>query len=165
MALTPSTRENGCMSVVPGSHRFGSFGGLVPKSEDSKDLLSVRQKIEFTFDEARDPRPVELQPGQFSVHSGLTLHGGSPNPTGSDRIVRHHATATIDGIIHDFPFDGQRRSEPWAFPIGPFTVQHFARSVDNFFSSADGLGADADLGRSLTHLEVTDTRDGYKKRY
>jgi hypothetical protein len=135
LAITPSTRKNGCMSVVPGSHRFGSFGGLVPKAADSKDLLSVRQEIDFTFDETKDPHPVELQPGQFSVHSGLTLHGGNPNPSGSDRIgfvMRYISTDTLQLSADDSALLVRGRDDydyylPENRPKGDFTPQALAQ--------------------------------------
>jgi hypothetical protein len=135
LAITPSTLENGCMSVVPGSHRFGSFGGLVPKSAGSKDLLSVRQEVDFVFDEVIDPRPVELRPGQFSMHSGLTLHGGSPNPTGSDRIgfvMRYISTDTVqlsadDSALLVRGWDDHGYYLPEARPSDDFTPESLAQ--------------------------------------
>jgi chlorinating enzyme len=135
LAITPSTRDNGCMCLVPGSHRFGSFGGLETKPEGSKDLLSVRQQIDFAFDETRDPRPVELRPGQFSVHCGLTLHGGSPNPTGSDRIgfvMRYISTDTVQLSADDSALLVRGRDDhgyylPEARPSGDFTPESLAQ--------------------------------------
>jgi hypothetical protein len=135
LAITPSTRDNGCMCVVPGSHRFGAFGGLVPKSETSRDLLSVKQTIDFSFDETTDSRPVELRPGQFSVHSGLTLHGGSPNPTGRDRIgfvMRYISTDTVQLMADDSALLVRGRDDydyylPETRPSGDFTPESLSQ--------------------------------------
>jgi ectoine hydroxylase-related dioxygenase (phytanoyl-CoA dioxygenase family) len=76
VALDPSTRENGCLRVIPGSHRARlTHPHLV---EDRSDLvLNLRTRAEvFDEDEAVD---LELQPGQMSMHDVYMIHGAQVN--------------------------------------------------------------------------------------
>jgi len=76
VALDPSTRENGCLRVIPGSHRARStYPHLV---EDRSDLvLNLRTQAEV-FDEAAAV-DLELQPGQMSLHDVYMIHGAAVN--------------------------------------------------------------------------------------
>src|SRR6266511_5564519 len=75
VALTPSTRESGCMQVVPGTHR-----AQVPHEDrfDEANLLSRGQEIAVQVDPATVV-DVELQPGEMSLHHVLLFHGSQPN--------------------------------------------------------------------------------------
>lgn len=76
VALDPSTRENGCLRVIPGSHRSRTtYPHLV---EDRSDLvLNLRTQAEV-FDEATAV-DLELQPGQMSLHDVYMVHGAAVN--------------------------------------------------------------------------------------
>lgn len=82
VALTPSTRESGCMEVVKGSHHHQV------KHEDRFDeanLLSRGQEIAVHVD-PDTVTPVELQPGEMSLHHVLLFHGSQPNRSDQARI-------------------------------------------------------------------------------
>ncbi|MBA3478585.1 MAG: phytanoyl-CoA dioxygenase family protein [Lautropia sp.] len=78
VALTPSVPQNGCMRVIPGTHKQ-----QVPHEDRfaATNLLSRGQEIAVDVDisQAVD---VALQPGQMSLHHVLIFHGSEPN--GSD---------------------------------------------------------------------------------
>ena len=82
VALTPSTRESGCMQVVPGTHR-----AQVPHEDrfDDANLLSRGQEVAVKVDPATVV-DVELQPGQMSLHHVLLFHGSEPNRSSRPRI-------------------------------------------------------------------------------
>jgi len=82
VALTPSTRESGCMQVVPGTHRR-----QVPHEDrfDDANLLSRGQEVAVKVDPATVVE-VELQPGEMSLHHVLLFHGSEPNRSASPRI-------------------------------------------------------------------------------
>ena len=82
VALTPSTRESGCMQVVPGTHR-----AQVPHEDrfDDANLLSRGQEVAVKVDPATVV-DVELQPGQMSLHHVLLFHGSEPNRSTWPRI-------------------------------------------------------------------------------
>jgi ectoine hydroxylase-related dioxygenase (phytanoyl-CoA dioxygenase family) len=82
IALTPSTRESGCMQVVPGTHH-----AQVPHEDrfDDANLLSRGQEVAVKVDPA-SVVDVELQPGQMSLHHVLLFHGSEPNRSAWPRI-------------------------------------------------------------------------------
>ncbi len=82
IALTDSNRDNGCLRVMPGSHR----GPVHWHSEapDEDNLLGRGQTIEG-LDESRAV-DLELREGEFSIHHERTAHGSLPNRTGRPRI-------------------------------------------------------------------------------
>ena len=83
VALSPSTRESGCMRFVPGSHHQL----LVPHNDtfDANNLLSRGQEIAVDVDDS-DGVDVMLQPGQASLHHGHLFHSSGPNTTPDRRI-------------------------------------------------------------------------------
>lgn len=85
IALLPEDEGNGCMRVVPGSHRWGHIG-----ADQSLTAASVTSLLPHLSDEQRaavaDARSLPLEPGDISIHHCLTLHGSPPNH--SDRPRR-----------------------------------------------------------------------------
>ncbi|HEX6508683.1 MAG TPA: phytanoyl-CoA dioxygenase family protein [Chloroflexota bacterium] len=73
LAIDPSTRENGCMRVLPGTHTNGfSEYEEVDRSENTFDRRIAN------LDE-RDAVYFELQPGELSLHDSRIIHGAEPN--------------------------------------------------------------------------------------
>jgi len=82
IALTHSRPENGCMRVVPGSHKKVLEHRDVP---NETNMLTRGQEIAARVDEA-DAVDVVLGPGQFSLHHELIVHGSNDNK-GRDRRI------------------------------------------------------------------------------
>ena len=84
VALSPATRASGCMDFVPGSHK----NPILPHvdSFDQNNLLSRGQEVAVEVAEA-DRVPIELQPGEMSLHHGLMIHGSGPNVSDDRRIA------------------------------------------------------------------------------
>ena len=82
VALTPSVTENGCMQVVPGTHR-----AQVEHVDTFADtnLLSRGQEIQVSV-KPEDVVPVVLRPGQMSLHHVLIFHGSEPNTADYRRV-------------------------------------------------------------------------------
>jgi len=81
-ALTPSALENGCMRVVPGTHR----AQVEHRDTFSEaNLLSRGQEIQVSV-EPNDVVPVVLSPGQMSLHHVLIFHGSEPNSSDHRRV-------------------------------------------------------------------------------
>ena len=83
IALTPSTEENGCVTVLPGSHRHGQLPHADRK--DPRVMLSRGQSVAAPVEE-RAAVPIPLQPGEFSLHDTLVLHASAPNRSAQARI-------------------------------------------------------------------------------
>jgi ectoine hydroxylase-related dioxygenase (phytanoyl-CoA dioxygenase family) len=82
VALTPSTVEAGCMNVVPGTHRQ-RVEHVDTFAEDN--LLSRGQEIAVKVDPSQVV-PLELAPGQMSLHHVMIFHGSEPNRANHPRV-------------------------------------------------------------------------------
>ena len=99
IALDDSTRENGCMRVIPGSHRMGDFSHDVSERDDlvlNNVLNDPRIDLTCAYD-------VSLQAGQFSLHDIDVVHGSQPNRSARRRAgfaIRYMpATAHFDRTL------------------------------------------------------------------
>lgn len=84
--ITPSTRDNGCLEIIKGSHKIGRL-----------DLLPFQDGAEYP-----DPRHIQkilhrlgtvyctLEPGDGLFLHANTLHGSGPNKTDKPRIIIHN---------------------------------------------------------------------------
>lgn len=82
VALTPSTVENGCMRMAPGTH----LGAYLDHNDTfaTDNILTRGQSIE-SIDETTAV-DVLLQPGQMSLHNWKVAHASGPNRTEERRI-------------------------------------------------------------------------------
>lgn len=76
VALEPSTRTNGCLRVIPGSHRERRLHDHL--HEDRSDLTLNQRMADDSFDETR-ALDLELEPGQMSLHDVYMIHGAAAN--------------------------------------------------------------------------------------
>ncbi len=76
IALDESKIENGCLRVIPGSHRARAL--LDHMREDRTDLVLNQRAIPGSFDEGA-AADIELEPGQMSMHDVYLIHGSNPN--------------------------------------------------------------------------------------
>ena len=95
--LDDSTKENGCLQYIAGSHEWG----LLPKPvlageiKGIKDFLNEDQKQQF-----EQPRFAEVKAGEAIFHHSLTLHGSGENK--SDKPRRAFVINVFaDGVISD----------------------------------------------------------------
>ena len=82
LALTPSDRETGCMSMIPGSHRDDIQPHLETFHDDN--ILTRGQAIQ----EVDESVAVDLilRPGQMSLHHCRVIHGSQPNRSQQRRV-------------------------------------------------------------------------------
>lgn len=75
IGLDDSTRENGCVHYVPGSHRWNLLPvtGLADDMNAIQSVLTPEQKDQFK------PVPIELESGECSFHHPLMVHGSFEN--------------------------------------------------------------------------------------
>jgi len=95
--LDDSTKENGCLQYIAGSHRWG----LLPKTVLAGDIAGIKaylndeQKKQFEH-----PLYAEVKAGEAIFHHSLTLHGSGENK--SDKPRRAFViNAFADGVISD----------------------------------------------------------------
>lgn len=94
IAIDDSDATNGCMKVLPRSHREGV------KTHNTADrqgnLLSINQEIPDNQLDTRNVVDIELRAGQMSVHHGLLVHSSNPNRSTRRRcglVVRYISPA------------------------------------------------------------------------
>ena len=96
IGLDDSTKENGCVHYVPGSHRWEllPITGLAGDMDAIQTVLSPEQKARFK------PVAIELKKGEASFHHPLMVHGSYANST--DRPRRATViNAFRDGVKSD----------------------------------------------------------------
>jgi hypothetical protein len=106
VALEPSTRDNGCLRVIPASHRNQELHEHL--HEDRQDLVLNQRMAQGTFDE-NQAVDLELQPGQMSMHDVYMIHGAKANTSTQRRTgvaLRYMpGTSLFDRNLR--PADGQ----------------------------------------------------------
>lgn len=82
IALSPSTLETGCMSMIPGSHK----NKIRPHDDTfAEDNILTRGQVVKNVDESKAVDLI-LKPGQMSLHHGEIVHGSQPNLSQDRRI-------------------------------------------------------------------------------
>ena len=83
IALTASEPANGCMRVVPGTHKQGV---LEHDNVQDPNLLNKRgERLRIDVDESQ-AIDVVLTPGEMSLHHTNIVHGSNPNTSDGPRI-------------------------------------------------------------------------------
>ena len=95
IAVDPSTPENGCLRVIPGSHRRRELGKHDYNGAEGLSLpLEIRQD-EYDESSAED---IVLERGQISLHDVYLIHGSEPNRSGEPRrgmTLRYMPTTSV----------------------------------------------------------------------
>ena len=132
VALSPSNKETGCMTMIAGSHKT-----KIQEHEDTfaENNILTRGQVIQNVDESKAVDLI-LEPGEMSIHHGAVIHGSQPNNSTHRRIgfslqsymppnikqivgrniwthVRGKKREDEDGILLDRP----------KFNMDPFTVE------------------------------------------
>ena len=105
LALSPATRQSGCMGFVKASHQ----SPIIPREDsfDDYNLLSRGQEIKVYVAE-KDNTCGALDTGEFSLHHGLVIHGSGPNTTDNrrtgvvSRYISPHVKKPMKPVIMAF---------------------------------------------------------------
>ena len=81
LGLTEATAENGCLRVVPRSHRLG----LVPHADRPNPNNLTTQGLTAEV-EIHSPHDIVMREGEMSLHHPLILHASNPNQSDESRI-------------------------------------------------------------------------------
>ena len=94
IGLDDSTRENGCLHYLPGSHRWQllPITGLANDMDAVQTVLNEEQKEQFK------PVAIELMKGEAAFHHPLMVHGSYENSTDQPRraVV---INVFLDGVL------------------------------------------------------------------
>jgi len=81
LGLTPATAENGCLRVVPRSHRLGLLPHADYPNSDNLTTQGATAQVQI-----ETPHDVVMRAGEMSLHHPLMLHASNPNRTTEARI-------------------------------------------------------------------------------
>lgn len=153
LALTPSTLESGCVSVIPGSHRAradhtDTFG--------PDNILTRGQEVDGV--DATAAIHLELAPGQMSLHHPWLTHGSQPNQSSRRRVgvaMQSYLAGDVRpvrGVHHVLPISGKPPHDDFVVTEGPVKecspAGRSTRAAANA-ALADVLYHDADRTRAL----------------
>ncbi len=90
IAIDDATVENGCLWIIPGSHRSGILWPMYPHNNDKYDCAHMA--YDFPYDESEDAIPVEVPAGGIVLFNGYLLHKSLPNrlEKGFRRVLVNH---------------------------------------------------------------------------
>jgi ectoine hydroxylase-related dioxygenase (phytanoyl-CoA dioxygenase family) len=111
IAVDEAAVENGCLHIVPGSHKQGDLKVQRYAQRQIEDLVDVSTAV-----------PCEATPGDVILFTSYTVHGSTPNTT--DRPRRSY----INGFVRAASCDVGK----WAFLDGkpvPVTSDHDYHSI------------------------------------
>jgi ectoine hydroxylase-related dioxygenase (phytanoyl-CoA dioxygenase family) len=81
IGLDDSTRANGCVHYVPGSHRWP----LLPRASFANPMEAIVESLAPEQREQFKPVAIELKAGECSFHHPLMVHGSYANETAAPR--------------------------------------------------------------------------------
>ena len=82
VAIDASVVENGCLRVIPGSHRDAEVYG---HHTDNRERLTLTQAVDEQHLQQSAPVDVVLQAGQMSLHDVYLIHGSNENKSAHRR--------------------------------------------------------------------------------
>ncbi|MDD9877218.1 MAG: phytanoyl-CoA dioxygenase family protein [Magnetovibrio sp.] len=138
LALSPASRESGCMRVMPGTH----VGDVMEHEDryDENNMLTRGQEITHGLDEAKAVY-MPLQTGQMSIHNYRLAHTSGPNTSGDRRIgVSMHFMPPDTGQI-----------------VGDWDSAALVRGTDPYgnFEHAPQIARDFDEAAVAFHVRAT----------
>ena len=95
IAVDPATPENGCLRVIPGSHRRRKLGKHDHNAAQGLSLPLEIRADEYDEDSARN---IVLEAGQISLHDIFLIHGSEANRSAKPRrgmTLRYMPTSSI----------------------------------------------------------------------
>jgi ectoine hydroxylase-related dioxygenase (phytanoyl-CoA dioxygenase family) len=155
LSLSPATRASGGMEFVRASHK----NPILPHEDtfDESNILSRGQEVRVEVNEV-DKVPVEIHPGQMSLHHGLMIHGSGPNTSDDRRIaaVVRYCTPEVAQQVGDKDYAILARGADrtgnfinFAAPTAPFTPQSLALYEEIRTAQAKAIMAGADNSKGL----------------
>ena len=95
IAVDAATTENGCLRVIPGSHRRRALG---KHDFNGAGGLSLPLQIRADEFDAATARDIVLEEGQVSLHDIYLIHGSEPNRSAKPRrgmTLRYMPTTSV----------------------------------------------------------------------
>ncbi len=100
LAIDDATPDNGCLRVLPGSHRARRIYQHRRDDRDDFTLNQVLDDADCSLDDAVD---VTLRAGQISIHDVYLVHGSAANNSGNRRAgLTYRYMPTTSHFDHDW---------------------------------------------------------------
>ena len=127
IALSPSTLETGCMTMIPGTH-LNNIVEHVDTFEENNILTRGQRVRDVDTSKGVD---LILRPGQMSLHHGEIIHGSQPNNSSERRIgfaLQSYAAPEVRQIVGENlwmdvrgnnPREGSEQLQRPAFDLDP----------------------------------------------
>lgn len=100
IAIDDSNLTNGCVRIVPGSHKREIERRMTRVGPEDKGLFGRRYKVEYVVDTS-DAVALVMKPGQFFLFNESSLHGSTGNPTAKRRMGFSTRVTTPDVKIYE----------------------------------------------------------------
>ena len=146
LAVDDSDCENGCLTVIPGSHRDRVHFRHRTRTDDN---IVLNQAVDDHRAFDRPPACIELERGQLSMHDIYLVHGSAPNTSGRRRAgvaIRYMPTTSWFRRDLEMQFSGYPsnfKDRPIWLARGrdvcgrnDFTIGHDSGEPDGIASSA-----------------------------
>ena len=88
VAMDDMTEANGCMIMIPGSHK----GKIYDHHQDGRFVGAITEKVEV----ASQAVPVEVEAGGITLHHVRTLHASAPNRSNKSRRLLLFQYCAVD---------------------------------------------------------------------
>merc|ERR1712038_258641 len=133
---------SGAMMFLPGSHMKGLLDHQ--KGDREKNILQDNQDIALTDEEKQRLVQSDLQPGQASIHSGLTVHFSPPNQSDKRRAGLQIVFVTPEARLGPMGYANAYKDD-WRKPIlvrgeDKFGHLKYWTSVDKLLAGKAGAG-------------------------
>jgi 2-oxoglutarate-dependent dioxygenase len=119
-ALSPMSPQNGCLQIVPRSHKSGTVESIASPDGDQHKKVKL---------DPADFLPIRMHPGDCIAFSRLTIHGSGPNRSHEPRVayaLQYHRNDArwIDRetgerkLLTEFPKYLNKPVEKYSVPVG-----------------------------------------------
>ena len=149
LALDDADEENGCLWVIPGSHRLG----VIDHSQVESDDYLLQKRVTVSDEMEERAMPVEVPKGALVFFNNALLHRSTPNR--SDRFRRayivHYMKATIQHTENRPRIP--EGTEHWGTPEMYICGQQLPGCVQTTLEK-DSMDWDRALERTLTEDDI-----------
>ena len=149
LALDDADEENGCLWVIPGSHRLG----VVDHSQVESDEYLLQKRLTVSDEMEKQALPVEVPKGALVFFNNALFHRSTPNR--SDRFRRAYIVHYMKATIQHTNTRNRQRMEEETKHWG--TSEMYICGVPGSIQTTpekESMNWDKALGRTLTEDDI-----------
>ncbi|NKB68117.1 MAG: hypothetical protein GKR89_13730 [Candidatus Latescibacteria bacterium] len=151
LALDDADEENGCLWVIPGSHRLG----VVDHTDVESEAYFLQKRVQVTPDMEARGIPVEVPKGALVVFNNALLHRSTTNRSTRFRraYIVHYMKATTRPTAQYETRNKASAEQSWGTPDAYICGQSYPGCVPTT-PEEKSMNWDRALGRDLTESEI-----------